>query len=85
MKKDIAVKKNLGLLNEFLKYSFANPGVLEKIPPGAELIILPLDDPELSAYNRKTAEKILSLGKKVVLARIKKSQALPPDLELLSA
>ncbi len=85
MKKDLAVKKNLGLLNEFLKYSFANPGLLERIPPGAELIILPPDDPELTAYNRKTADRILSLGKKVVFAKMNKSETLPPDLEVISA
>jgi len=62
--KDLAVKKNLDLLNEFRKYAFENPEVLERIPPEAELIILPTDDPELSEYNRKTADKILSRGKK---------------------
>lgn len=51
MRKALAIKKNLDLLNEFMKYAFENPDVLEKIPPGAELIILPLDDPELYEYN----------------------------------
>lgn len=30
-----------------MKYAFENPEVLEKIPPDAELVILPIDDPEL--------------------------------------
>jgi hypothetical protein len=64
MKKDLAVKKNLDLLNEFMKYVFENPKVLEEIPPEAELIILPIDDPGLYEYNKKTANKILSQGKK---------------------
>ena len=83
MKKDLAVKKNLDLLNEFMKYAFENPGILERIPPEAELIILPTNDPELSEYNRKTADKILSRGKKVVFAKMKKPEILIPELELL--
>ena len=47
MTKDLAIKKNLDLLNEFMKYAFNNPEVLEKIPPDAEVIIFPTDDPEL--------------------------------------
>jgi len=83
MKKELAVKKNLDLLNEFMKYAFENPEVLERIPPEAELIILPTDDPELSEYNRKTADKILSRGKKVIFAKMKKPENLIPELELL--
>ena len=83
MKKDLAVKKNLGLLNEFMKYAFENPEVLERIPAEAELIILPTDDPELSEYNRKTADKILSRGKKVIFTKMKKPEILIPELELL--
>ena len=39
MRKDSAIKKNLDLLNEFMKYAFDNPDVLEKIPldKGCEL------------------------------------------------
>jgi hypothetical protein len=29
--------------------------VLEEIPPDAEMIILPIDDPDLLEYNRKMA------------------------------
>ena len=83
MKKELAVKKNLDLLNEFMKYAFENPEVLERIPPEAELIILPTDDPELSEYNRKTADKIISQGKKVIFAKMKKPEILIAELELL--
>jgi hypothetical protein len=40
MKKELAVKKNLDLLNEFMKYAFENPEISERIPSEAELIIL---------------------------------------------
>ena len=44
MKKDVAIKKNLELLNEFMKYALEDLDVMDKIPPEAELVILPLDD-----------------------------------------
>ncbi len=53
MIKDAVVKKNLDLLNEFMKYAFDNPEVLEKIPPEAESVILPIYDEELCRYNKK--------------------------------
>ena len=33
MKKALAIKRNLDLLNEFMKYAFDNPKVLEGVPP----------------------------------------------------
>jgi hypothetical protein len=85
MKKALAIKKNLDLLNEFMKYAFENPKVLEGIPPEAELIILPIDDPELYEYNRKTADRIKAKGEKVVFVKMKKPEIPTPELELMSA
>ena len=58
MKKELAVKRNLDLLNEFMKYAFENPEVMDKIPPEAELVILPVDDQKLSDSNKKMADKL---------------------------
>jgi len=85
MKKALAVKKNLDLLNEFMKYAFDNPKVLEEIPPEAELIILPIDDPDLYEYNRKMADKIKAKGKEVMFVKMKKPEMPAPQLELMSA
>ena len=82
MRKDLAIKLNLDLLNEFMKYAFEKPEILEGIPPDAELIILPVDDPKLYEYNKKTADKLLSKGKKVVFAKMKKPEMPSPELEL---
>ena len=83
MRKDLAIKKNLDLLNEFMKYAFENPEILEKIPPEAELVILPLDDQELYKYNEELANKIFSQGKNVVLVKMKKPEVSIPQLELM--
>jgi hypothetical protein len=85
MKKEQAIKKNLDLLNEFMKFAFEKPEVLERIPADAELIILPVDNPELYEYNQKTADKMLSQGKKVVIVKMKKPEIAIPELELKQA
>ncbi len=83
MKKEVAVKRNLDLLNEFMKYAFDNPEVMEKIPPEAELVILPVDDQKLCGYNKKMADKMYSQGKTVVLVRMKRPEPTVPELELM--
>jgi hypothetical protein len=80
MKKELAIKKNLDLLNEFMKFAFENPKVLEGIPPEAELIILPINDPELYEYNKKAADKLMSKGEKVVFVKMKKPEIPVPEL-----
>jgi hypothetical protein len=85
MKKDQAVSKNLDLLNEFMKYAFKNPDMLEKIPPGAELIILPLDDTELYEYNKGMADRLVSQGKEVLCVKMKTPKIPAPELELISS
>ena len=83
MRKDLAIKKNLDLLNEFMKYAFESPEILEKIPPEAELVILPNDDQELYKYNEDLANKMFSQGKNVVLVKMKKPEVSIPQLELM--
>lgn len=83
MMKDSAIRKNLDLLNEFMRYAFDNPEVLEKIPPEAELVILPVNDQELYEYNKKMADKMFSQGKEIVLVKLKKPEVLIPELELM--
>ena len=80
MKKEMAIKKNLDLLNEFMKFAFENPKLLEGIPPEAELIILPTNDPELYEYNKKAAAKMMSKGEKVVFVKMKKPEIPVPEL-----
>jgi hypothetical protein len=64
-------------------YAFNNPEVLERIPPEAEVVILPIDGPELCEYNRKMADKMFSRGKKIVLVKMKKPELPAPELELI--
>ena len=46
-----AGERNLTLQANFNQYILDHPEVLDQLPEKFRLVILPLDDPELSAYN----------------------------------
>lgn len=60
-------EKNITLSFEFERYLLENPELLMQIPDGAEVILLPKDDPELyqanleTAHNRQTTEDSLDV------------------------
>ena len=85
MKKEALVKKNLDMLNEFMKYAFEHPDILDKIPQGAEMVILPENAPELYAENMKTLAKLQKAGKPVAVVRMKLPEVIPePVIEVLA-
>ena len=75
-----AIKRNLDLLNEFMKVAFDQPEILDKIPKESELVILPENDPELYAANLKIKQSLEERGKKVVVVRMKKPEMVPPPV-----
>jgi hypothetical protein len=81
MKKETTVKKNLDLLNEFMKYAFERPSVLDEIPPDAELVILPIDDTELFEHNKSMGDKLVSKGRKVIFVKMKKPEIPTAEFE----
>ena len=84
LKKSEILKRNLDLLNEFMNYAFDNPQFLEKIPPEAELVIIPLNDKELAQINQKMAQTLIKKGKKVVVVEFKKPKPIVPKIEFVS-
>ena len=83
MTENETIKRNLDLLNEFMKIAFDQPEILDKIPKGSELIILPENDPELYAANLKIKQSLEEKGGKVVVVRMKKPEIIPlPVIEL---
>ena len=71
MKKEPTVRKNLDLLDEFMKYAFDHPEVLDQIPHDASLVILPEGDPSLVKENRKMLNKLKANGEEVVTVKLK--------------
>ena len=56
------IEKNMTLSFEFERYLLEHPETLERIPNGAEVILLPKDDPELYRINLETAQTAAKAG-----------------------
>ncbi len=82
MKSKEMVRKNLLLGMEFDKYLIEHPDLIEKIPQGAHVVLLPEYDPELLEANKRLARKRLREGEKVVFVRVAKL-APPPRSRLI--
>lgn len=55
--RETITEKNITLSFEFERYILEHPDLLTQIPPEAEVILLPKDDPELYRINLETAQK----------------------------
>ncbi|NJN98149.1 MAG: hypothetical protein HC875_30730 [Anaerolineales bacterium] len=56
--RETIAEKNMTLSFEFERYILEYPDLLAQIPPEAEVILLPKDDPELYRINLEVAQKI---------------------------
>lgn len=82
MKPREMARKNLVLGIEFDKYLIEHPNLIEKIPQGAYVVLLPEYDPDLFKANLRLARKRIKEGEKVVFVRIEKL-APPPKSRLI--
>jgi len=66
------VKRNIELSTELSRYLFEHPELEEKIPLGAEILLLPEFDPELRKFNLELGRKLEESGTGVAYIRIAK-------------
>jgi hypothetical protein len=85
MTKEEVIKKNLDLHAEWMKYTFENPDVLDRIPKGAVLVILPEDDKELYAENYKILEQNKLKGIPVFIVTMKMPKPHISSIEIVAA
>ena len=85
MTKDDIIKKNLDLHAEWMRYIFENPDVLDKIPEGAVLVILPEDDKELYEENYKVLEQNKDKGIPVFVVTMKMPKPHISNIEIIAA
>ena len=85
MQKEEVIKKNLDLHSEWMKYAFENPDVLDRIPKGAVLVILPEDDKELYAENYKILEQNKRKGIPVFVVTMKMPKPHVSRIEIVAA
>ena len=65
------IERNIELSAEFSRYLFEHPELEEKIPIGAEIVLLPEFDKELKEYNLGLGRNIESEDGKVAYIAIK--------------
>ena len=85
MTKEEAIRKNLDLHAEWLKYAFDNPDVLDRIPKGAVLVLLPEDDKELYEENYKILENNKKKGIPVFVVTMKMPKPQISSIEIIAA
>ncbi len=91
MREKEMVRKNLVLGMEFDKYLIEHPNLIEKIPQGAHVVLLPEDDSDLYKANMRLARQRLKEGKKVVFVKVgklappRKSRLIRPRIEVAEA
>jgi len=85
MTRDEAIKKNLDLHSEWMRYTFENPDVLDRIPKGAVLVILPEDDKELYAENYRVLEQNKGKGIPVFAVTMKTPKPQISSIEIIAA
>ena len=69
-----AVERNLALTGQVTRYFLGNPQMLDSLPDGFELVILPNDDPEMQAYNLALHDQHRREDKPVVFVRFSSKQ-----------
>jgi len=85
MTRDEMIKKNLDLHSEWMKYFFENPDVLDRIPKGAVLVILPEDEEELYAENYRVLEENKRKGIPVFVVTMKMPRPQISNIEIIAA
>lgn len=85
MTKDEMIKKKLDLHSEWMKYTFENPDVLERIPKGAVLVILPEGDEDLYAENYRVLEENKRKGIPVFVVTMKMPKTQISSIEIIAA
>jgi hypothetical protein len=85
MTRDEIIRKNLDFHAEWMKYVFEHPDVLDRIPKGAVLVILPEDDKELYEENYRVLEENKKKGIPVFVVTMKTPKPQITNIEVIAA
>ena len=75
-------QRNLDLHAEWMRYVFDHPEVLDRIPEGSHLVIIPTNDPVLAEANLTTLQSLQGKGIPVVVIRIALPKPATPQIEV---
>jgi hypothetical protein len=82
--RETIVEKNITLSFEFERYVLEFPELLAQLPPGAEIVLLPKDDPELYRLNLETAQQALLSDASLNLVYVEIEALAPPRSRLVN-
>lgn len=82
--KTMIAEKNITLSFEFERYLLEHPEVLEQIPSGAEVILLPKDDPQLYQVNLTSARKARRQHRSARIVFVEIDALAPPRSRLIN-
>ena len=85
MTKDEITKKNLDLHAEWMKYAFDHPEVLDRIPKGAVVVLLPEDDKTLYEENYRVLENNKKKGIPVFVVTMKMPKPQISSIDIIAA
>lgn len=72
-----AIERNMDLSFEFARGIFENPEILDEIPDGATLVLLPDDDPSLLQEKMELGMRALRRGEDVYFRHVKSPSTAP--------
>ena len=84
MDRETIVKKNLDLHAEWMRYLFDHPEAMDQIPEGAQIVIVPTNDPELAHENTHILTQARSQGIPIVVVHMPFPKPVIPQIEVLS-
>lgn len=77
-------EKNITLSFEFERYIHEHPEVLEQLPDGVEVVLLPKDDPELYRINLTAAQKARQVKDSTPVVYVEIEALTPPRSRLVN-
>jgi hypothetical protein len=82
--RETIVEKNMTLSFEFERYILEHPELLEQIPDGAQVVLLPQDDPELYRINLDAARKAREADDNAPIVYVEIEALAPPRSRLVN-
>jgi hypothetical protein len=70
-------ERNITLSFEFAKSIIDDPAILEEIPDGATLVLLPADEPDLARENLRLGIEAAERGENVYIRHVKNLSSAP--------
>ena len=85
MERELLVRKNLDLHAEWMRYLLEHPEAMDRIPEGAQVVIVPTDDPSVAQENTKTLTAAKQQGIPLVVVHMPSPVHPTPQIEVVAS